>query len=196
MIDAGLAKIARFDPYRGINTLLVEKISRASAEQRAGRAGRTAPGVCLRLWTEREHGDRAPQELPEVRRLDLAEVVLTLKASGVDDVAKFRWLESPDPQARLSAPRRSTRRAREAIEYAHPRLPHHPHRPPDARLPRAPALRANAARRRTISDVCPRCALVAALTQGRNMLRRVEGKQMKQIATRTRRKRGFGFFRA
>ena len=72
-------------PYRGINTLLVEKISRASADQRAGRAGRTAPGHCLRLWTEAEHADRPAQETPEVRRLDLAEVVLTLKASGVDD---------------------------------------------------------------------------------------------------------------
>src|SRR5205823_7418127 len=99
VIDSGLARIARFDPRRGINTLLVERISRASADQRAGRAGRTAPGRCVRLWTEREHLDRAPQELPEVKRLDLAEVVLTLKASGVRDVTKFRWLEAPDARA-------------------------------------------------------------------------------------------------
>src|SRR3954454_23511333 len=99
VIDTGLARIARFDPRRGINTLLVEKISRASADQRAGRAGRTAPGRCLRLWTEREHIDRAAQELPEVKRLDLAEVVLTLQAAGIDDIAAFRWLEPPDPQA-------------------------------------------------------------------------------------------------
>ncbi len=99
VIDSGLARIARFDPRRGINTLLVEKISRASADQRAGRAGRTAPGRCLRLWTEREHLDRAPQELPEVKRLDLAEIVLTLKASGIEDIAAFRWLEPPDPRA-------------------------------------------------------------------------------------------------
>ena len=103
VIDSGLARIARFDPRRGINTLLIEKISRASADQRAGRAGRTAPGHCLRLWTEREHLDRAAQELPEVKRLDLAEVVLTLKASGIEDVAAFRWLEPPDPQALQSA---------------------------------------------------------------------------------------------
>ena len=89
VIDSGLARIARYDPRRGINTLLVEKISRASAEQRAGRAGRTAPGHCLRLWTEREHLERPAQELPEVKRLDLAEVVLTLKASGVDDVKEL-----------------------------------------------------------------------------------------------------------
>jgi ATP-dependent helicase HrpB len=99
VIDGGLARIARFDPHRGINTLLVEKISVASAEQRAGRAGRTAPGLAVRLWTEREHGQRAPQELPEVRRLDLSEVVLTLKASGIDDVFGFPWLEKPDARA-------------------------------------------------------------------------------------------------
>lgn len=99
VIDSGLARVARFDPHRGINTLLVEKISAASADQRAGRAGRTAPGVCVRLWTEREHGQRAPQELPEIKRLDLSEVVLTLKASGIDDIWNFPWLEKPDPKA-------------------------------------------------------------------------------------------------
>ena len=99
VIDAGLARMARFDPHRGINTLLVEKIAASSADQRAGRAGRTAPGVCVRLWTEREHGQRALQELPEVKRLDLSEVVLTLKASGIDDIGAFPWLEKPDPKA-------------------------------------------------------------------------------------------------
>jgi ATP-dependent helicase HrpB len=99
VVDSGLARIPKYDPHRGINTLLVEKISRASADQRAGRAGRTASGVCRRLWTQREHELRALQELPEVKRLDLAEVVLTLKASGVTDVKAFRWLEAPDPKA-------------------------------------------------------------------------------------------------
>jgi len=98
VIDGGLARVARYDPHRGINTLLIEKISVASSDQRAGRAGRTAPGVCVRLWTEREHAQRPLQELPEVRRLDLSEVVLTLKASGIDDVANFPWLEKPDPK--------------------------------------------------------------------------------------------------
>jgi len=99
VVDSGLARIARFDPVRGINTLLVEKISAASADQRAGRAGRTAPGVCVRLWTEREHGQRPAHELPEVMRLDLSEVVLTLKASGVADLSGFAWLERPDPRS-------------------------------------------------------------------------------------------------
>jgi ATP-dependent helicase HrpB len=99
VIDSGLARIARFDPHRGINTLLVEKISAASADQRAGRAGRTAPGTAFRLWTEREHGQRPAQELPEVKRLDLAEVVLTLKASGIEDIPAFPWLEQPEAKA-------------------------------------------------------------------------------------------------
>jgi ATP-dependent RNA helicase HrpB len=101
VIDSGLARIPRYDPYRGINTLLVEKISRAAADQRAGRAGRTGPGRCLRLWSPEEHAHRPEHEVPEVKRLDLAEVVLTLKASGVGDLSRFRWLEPP-PEAALS----------------------------------------------------------------------------------------------
>jgi len=99
VVDCGLARVARYDPHRGINTLLIEKISVASSDQRAGRAGRTAPGVCVRLWTEREHAQRPLQELPEVKRLDLAEVVLTLKAAGIDDISNFPWLEKPEPRA-------------------------------------------------------------------------------------------------
>jgi ATP-dependent helicase HrpB len=99
VIDGGLARIPRYDPFRGINTLLIEKISQASANQRAGRAGRTAPGICFRLWSREEHGHRPQQELPEVKRLDLAEVVLTLKAAGVQDLRKFRWLDTPEEQA-------------------------------------------------------------------------------------------------
>ena len=96
VIDSGLARIARYDSNRGINTLLIEKISQANADQRTGRAGRTAPGTCVRLWSRAEHDERVPHEMPEIRRLDLSEVVLTLKASGVEDLRAFRWLEKPD----------------------------------------------------------------------------------------------------
>jgi len=173
VIDSGLARIARFDPRRGINTLLVEKISRASADQRAGRAGRTAPGRCLRLWTEREHLDRAAQELPEVKRLDLAEVVLTLKASGVDDITAFRWLEPPDPRALARAEQllldlgaladgKITALGRRMLAFpVHPRY---------ARM----LLAAQE------YHCVPAIALIAALTQGRNLLRRLEGKQARE----------------
>ncbi len=175
VIDSGLARIARFDPRRGINTLLVEKISRASADQRAGRAGRTAPGRCLRLWTEREHLERPAQELPEVKRLDLAEVVLTLKASGIDDVAGFRWLEAPDPRALARAEQlladlgalslrdgKITALGRRMLAFpVHPRY---------ARMLLA------AEEHRCVRAI----ALIAAVTQGRNLLRRPEGKQARE----------------
>ena len=87
VIDSGLARIARFDPRRGINTLFIEKISRASADQRAGRAGAPRPGIACDFGQRANISSAPPQELPEVKRLDLAEVVLTLKASGIEDVA-------------------------------------------------------------------------------------------------------------
>lgn len=177
VIDSGLARIARFDPRRGINTLLVEKISRASAEQRTGRAGRTAPGHCLRLWTEREHLDRPPQELPEVKRLDLAEVVLTLKASGVEEIGSFRWLEPPDPQALARAEQLladlGALRAGDTANSVTPlgrRMLAFPVHPRYARM----LLAAQEYR------CVPAVALIAALTQGRNLMRRLEGKQARE----------------
>lgn len=182
VIDGGLARQARFDPYRGINTLLIEKISRASADQRAGRAGRTAPGLCLRLWTEREHGDRAAQELPEVRRLDLAEVVLTLKASGVEDVRAFRWLESPDAKSLDRAETLLTDLGALSGEDAEPGVPRSPSTitPLGRRMLAFPVHPRYARMLLAAQDYgCVRAvALVAALTQGRNILRRVEGRKM------------------
>ncbi|MCS7089275.1 MAG: ATP-dependent helicase HrpB [Verrucomicrobiota bacterium] len=99
VIDSGLARIPRYDPVRGLNTLWIEPISRASADQRAGRAGRTGPGLCIRLWSQREHQARPERELPEIQRVELAEGVLMLKAAGVEDLQAFRWLEAPDPKA-------------------------------------------------------------------------------------------------
>lgn len=167
VIDAGLARVARFDPHRGINTLLVEKISQASADQRAGRAGRTAPGVCVRLWTEREHAQRARQELPEIRRLDLSEVVLTLKAAGIDDIAAFPWLEAPEPRAldraeMLLRDLGALAGPRGAITDTGRRMLRFPVHPRYARM----LLEADA--RRCVRPV----ALMAALTQGRSFLLR------------------------
>jgi ATP-dependent helicase HrpB len=208
VIDSGLARIARFDPYRGINTLLIEKISRASAEQRAGRAGRTAPGVCLRLWTDREHGDRNAQDLPEVRRLDLAEVVLTLKASGVEDVEKFRWLEPPDARALERAltlledlgALQSGTGLRPVGKFAGRNPPPAPttgYKPVPLSDGLQPSPTITALGRRMLAfpvhpryarmllaahdlGCVPAAAEIAALTQGRNLLRRAEGKQMQE----------------
>ena len=99
VVDAGLARIARFDPHRGIDTLLVEPVSQASAEQRAGRAGRTGPGRCIRLWSQTDHEARPLREVPEIKRVDLSETILLLLSSGWGDAATFPWYEKPDDKA-------------------------------------------------------------------------------------------------
>lgn len=95
VIDSGLARIANYDSSRGINTLHIHQVSRSSSDQRAGRAGRTKPGHCIRLWKESDHGHRLSQEIPEIHRLDLSETLLNLKCSGVDDLKNFPWFDKP-----------------------------------------------------------------------------------------------------
>jgi ATP-dependent helicase HrpB len=102
VIDSGLARFASDDPARGLDRLELGRISRASAEQRAGRAGRTAPGRCVRLWSERQQRGLVEVDPPEVARVDLASTVLTLRAWGVADPARFAWFEPP-PAERLDA---------------------------------------------------------------------------------------------
>ncbi len=105
VIDSGLARIASFEPRRGIDTLLIKKISRAAAEQRTGRAGRTALGRCFRLWSEADHARREAFEAPEVHRVDLGEAVLLLKAAGVSEIRDFRWLDAPTEESLARAER-------------------------------------------------------------------------------------------
>ena len=99
VIDSGLARVHRFDAQRGLNVLLTENISRASADQRAGRAGRTGPGSCLRLWPRAERYARPERDVPEIQRLDLAEAVLQLHAMEAGDIESFPWLDPPAPDA-------------------------------------------------------------------------------------------------
>ena len=171
VIDSGLARIARYDPNRGIDTLLVERISQASADQRAGRAGRTAQGVAIRLWTEQEHVVRPKHERPEILRHDLAEVVLTLKATGVENINEFNWLEKPIEKSlhqtielltdlgALDATGALTDVGRKMVQFPlHPRY---------ARMLLAGE-----------DFGCVRQAcLIAALAQGRSILQRNKGKQ-------------------
>jgi ATP-dependent helicase HrpB len=95
VVDTGLARLLAFDPHVGMDRLRLTPISQASADQRAGRAGRTQPGICLRLWAERTHHQRPAAEVPEIRRLDLAGPMLELRVWGESNIRAFPWFEAP-----------------------------------------------------------------------------------------------------
>ncbi len=180
VVDSGEARVGRYDAERGVGTLVIEPISRASADQRKGRAGRTAPGTCHRLWTESGHLDRPERNTPEIQRSDLAEVVLLLHSLGIQRAARFDWLDKPDPQAVERAERLLiTLGALQAVESpetsvscgAPPslltaigrqmlRLPMHP---------RYSRMLVEAAR----LDCVPQAVLCAALVSGRDLLMRL-----------------------
>ena len=96
VVDSGLARILRSDPSRGLDVLRIERISRASATQRAGRAGRTAPGICYRLWSLADERSMPAFETPELRRADLAGPVLTVRAFAGRPPRDFGWFEAPE----------------------------------------------------------------------------------------------------
>jgi ATP-dependent helicase HrpB len=95
VVDSGLARRPRFDPNTGLSRLRLHTISRASADQRAGRAGRQQPGVCLRLWSEHAHRARPAQDPPAITDSDLAGMLLELAAWGVADPAALTFLDPP-----------------------------------------------------------------------------------------------------
>jgi ATP-dependent helicase HrpB len=99
VIDSGFARVNRFDPRLGLNRLGLERIPKSSAQQRSGRAGRTAPGECLRLWTEREQQMLPDFATAEISRVELSECILQLVAWGEADVRAFPWFEPPPPTA-------------------------------------------------------------------------------------------------
>jgi ATP-dependent helicase HrpB len=102
VIDSGLARIASHSPWSGLPSLNVQKISKSSAAQRAGRAGRIEEGFCHRLYTRHDFESRPDRELPEIRRGDLTEMVLALRASGVRDLSALPFLDPP-PRPALEA---------------------------------------------------------------------------------------------
>jgi ATP-dependent helicase HrpB len=104
VIDTGQARILAFDPAVGLDRLELAAISQASAEQRAGRAGRLQPGHCVRLWSGSQHGSRPAHNEPEVRRVDLAGAILQLHSLGEADILAFPWFEPP----RAAAARKAT----------------------------------------------------------------------------------------
>ncbi len=105
VIDSGLARTVSYDGARGIDRWETNRISRASADQRAGRAGRTGPGTCIRLWSELEQRGRPQFDQPEIHRVDLSSAVLALHAWGVRDPASFDWFDPPKPERLAEAER-------------------------------------------------------------------------------------------
>lgn len=101
VVDAGLARRPRFSPRTGMTRLETIRVSRATADQRRGRAGRVASGVCYRLWNE--HDDLVPAALPEIVEADLAPLALDLAAAGVRDPAELSWIDPPAPAAFAAA---------------------------------------------------------------------------------------------
>ncbi|XP_020969244.1 pre-mRNA-splicing factor ATP-dependent RNA helicase DEAH1-like isoform X1 [Arachis ipaensis] len=104
VIDPGFCKMKSYNPRTGMESLLVTPISKASAMQRAGRSGRTGPGMCFRLYTAYNfHNDLDDNTVPEIQRTNLANVVLTLKSLGIHDLLHFDFMDPPPAEALLKA---------------------------------------------------------------------------------------------
>ncbi|KAL1547772.1 RNA helicase [Salvia divinorum] len=104
VIDPGFAKQNVYNPKQGLDSLVITPISQASAKQRAGRAGRTGPGKCYRLYTESAfHNEMSPTTVPEIQRINLGMTTLNLKAMGINDLLSFDFMDPPTPQALISA---------------------------------------------------------------------------------------------
>ncbi|MDQ1291693.1 MAG: ATP-dependent helicase HrpB, partial [Nitrospirota bacterium] len=178
VIDAGLLRVPRFDPRSGLTRLETIRVTQDSAEQRRGRAGRLEPGVCYRLWTEREQASLAARRPPEILDADLTSLVLELALWGTTDPAELSWLNAPpsgsvtqaadllirlgalDPSGHITA--HGTQMAELAL---HPRLSH--------MLLKAGPL--------NLTDLA--CDLAALLGE-RDLLRGPAGRQQADIRTR------------
>lgn len=103
VVDSGFVKLRAFNPLTGIETLTATSVSKASATQRAGRAGRTKPGKCYRLYTEASFQSLEDATVPEIQRSNLAPVILQLKALGIDNIVRFGFLTSPPAELVIRA---------------------------------------------------------------------------------------------
>ncbi len=96
VVDAGTARVSRYSARTKVQRLPIEPISRASADQRAGRCGRVAPGICVRLYAEEDYAGRTPFTEPEILRTNVAAVILQMTAAGLGAIEDFPFVESPD----------------------------------------------------------------------------------------------------
>jgi ATP-dependent helicase HrpB len=134
VIDSGLARVASFDAGRGMDRLDLSRISKASATQRAGRAGRQAPGRAIRLWPELEQKHLPDFTPPEIHRVDLASAILAVHAWGAKNPREFAWFDPPEEPVLAAAENLLTQlgalhagaltdRGRQMLQFpAHPRI--------------------------------------------------------------------------
>ena len=137
VVDSGFSRVPRFDPRSGLTRLETVRVTRDTADQRAGRAGRVGPGICYRLWSEAVHRNLLDHRLPEILEADLASLVLELSALGVRNVSELKWITAPPAGAVSQAydllqqleaiddSRKITERGRHMVRLpTHPRLAH------------------------------------------------------------------------
>ncbi|CAK0808076.1 unnamed protein product, partial [Prorocentrum cordatum] len=104
VVDPGMAKTKTYNAKTGMDALVITPVSQANARQRAGRAGRTGPGKCYRLYTEGAYrNEMLPTSVPEIQRTNLANVVLLLKAMGVNDMLSFDFMDPPPVETLINA---------------------------------------------------------------------------------------------
>ncbi|MBS0611757.1 MAG: ATP-dependent helicase HrpB [Proteobacteria bacterium] len=178
IVDAGLRRYTHFDPVTGMSRLETGKVSQAAAEQRRGRAGRLASGVCYRLWSQSAQAALVPQTPPEILQADLAPLALELACWGAQDALSLRWLDAP-PAAPLAQARELLREL-EALD-AHGRITEHGRRL--ARIGAHPRLAHMLARSQELGAPDLACDLAAILSE-RDILRAAPGARDADIRLR------------
>ncbi len=166
VVDSGLSRVARFSARAGMRRLETVRVSHDSAEQRTGRAGRTAPGVSYRLWPAEEDAHLVPHRSPEILETDLAPLALDLAIAGVRDVNELRWLDVPPAGALAQA--RELLRELGAVDHDGRATAHGRQMSTLAAHPRLAHMMLEGARRGSALAACS----IAALLGGRDVLRR------------------------
>jgi ATP-dependent helicase HrpB len=180
VVDSGLVRRSHFDPATGMSRLEVTRISRAASEQRTGRAGRVAPGICYRLWSEGAHASLAPATTPEILEADLAPLALELARWGADDAARLQWLDAPPAAALQQARELLSRLGALNAQGRMTTLGHDM-----ARLPVHPRLAHMLLAARSL-DAVELASQLAALLSERDVLRRSAGRAQQDPDIRSR----------
>jgi ATP-dependent helicase HrpB len=170
VVDGGLARVPRYSPRTGMTRLATVRVSRASADQRRGRAGRQAPGVCYRIWNAHEEPTFLPHAVPEILETDLAPLALELAAAGVGSPGDLAWLDPPPAAALAQA--RSLLSQLGALDAAGQVTPHGRRL---ARFPLSPRLAHMVVRGRELGAGDTACELAALLGE-RDLLRPGDGR--------------------